>query len=134
MRDNGWTPERSVKESITETVEVQGITYRSSMNAWDEVGKTSFSTYQGRKLQGLPLEDCLRLEPLPILERYDIYGVSYGSLADVAKAYDLTVGQLASRLNNMTLEQAVIYKPSNGRYSESTFERNPDLANTPGTL
>lgn len=134
MRDNGWTPERSVKEGITETVKVQGITYRSSMNAWDEVGKTSFSTYQGRKLQGLPLEVCLGLEPLPRLERYDIDGVSYGSLADVAKAYDLTVGQLVSRLNNMTLEQAIIYKPSNGRYSESTFEKNPDLANTPGTL
>lgn len=134
MRDNGWTPERSVKESITETVEVQGITYRSSMNAWDEVGKTSFSTYQGRKLQGLPLEVCLGLEPLPRLERYDVYGVSYGSLADVAKKYNLTVGQLTSRLNNMTLEQAVIYKPSNGRYSESTFEKNLDLANTPGTL
>ena len=134
MRDNGWTPERSVKEGITETVEVQGITYRSSMNAWDAIGKTSFSTYQGRKLQGLSLEVCLGLEPLPRLDRYDINGVPYGSLADVAKAYDLTVGQLASRLNNMTLEQAVIYKPSNGRYSESTFERNPDLANTLGTL
>ncbi|MGM0429772.1 MAG: hypothetical protein ACQEQ2_05685 [Pseudomonadota bacterium] len=104
------------------------------MNAWDKVGKTSFSTYQGRKLQGLPLEVCLGLEPLPRLERYDINGVSYGSLADVAKEYDLTVGQLVSRLNNMTLEQAVIYKPSNGRYSESTFEKKPDLANTLGTL
>jgi len=134
MRDNGWTAERSVKEEITDTVEVQGITYRSSMNAWDEVGKTNFSTYQGRKLQGLPLEVCLGLEALPTLERYNIHGVSYGSLADVAKAFDLTVGQLASRLNNMTLEQAVIYKPSNGRYSESTFEKNPDLSNTPGTL
>lgn len=134
MRINGWTPERSVKEGITETVEVQGITYRSSMNAWDEVGKTSFSTYQGRKSQGLPLNVCLGLEPLPRLDRYDINGVSYGSLADVAKAYDLTVGQLTSRLNNMTLEQAVIYTPSNGRYSESTFERNPDLANKTGTL
>ena len=134
IRNNGWTPERSVKEGITETVEVQGITYRSSMNAWDEVGKTSFSTYQGRKLQGFPLEVCLGLEPLPRLERYDIYGVSYGSLADVAKTYNLTVGQLASRLNNMTLEQAVVYKPSNGRYSESTFKKKPNLANTPGIL
>lgn len=134
MRDNGWTPERSVKEGITEVVEVQGITYRSSMNAWDEIGKTSFSTYQARKLQGFPLEVCLGLEPLPRLERYDINGVPYGSLADVAKAYDLTVGQLASRLNNMTLEQAVIYKPSNGRYSESIFEKNTYLANMPGIL
>lgn len=134
MRDNGWTPERSVKEGITETVEVQGITYRSALNAWDEVGKTSFSTYQGRKLQGFPLEVCLGLESLPKLERYDINGVHFGSLADVAKAYDLTVGQLASRLNNMTLEQAVIYKPSNGRYSESTFKKNPELSNAPGTL
>ncbi|HAS1031284.1 TPA: hypothetical protein I3782_004197 [Enterobacter cloacae] len=134
MRINGWTPERSIKESLTETVEVQGITYRSSMNAWDRVGKTSFSTYQGRKYQGLPLEVCLGLEPLPVLERYDIDGVSYGSLADVAKSYDLTVGQLVSRLNNMTLEQAVVYKPSNGRYSDSAFENNPDLASIPGTL
>ncbi|MFG0416022.1 GIY-YIG nuclease family protein [Pseudomonas sp. zjy_8] len=134
MRDNGWTAERSVKEEITETVVVQGITYRSSMSAWDEVGKTNFSTYQGRKSQGFPLEVCLGLEPLPTLERYDISGVSYSSLADVAKAFDLTVGQLTSRLKNMTLEQAVIYRPSNGRYSESTFKKNPDLANTPGTL
>lgn len=34
----------------------------------------------------------------------------------------------------MSLEQAVIYKPSNGRFSESIFEKNQELANTLGTL
>lgn len=134
MRDNGWTPERAVKEDIAEAVEVQGIQYRSAMNAWDIIGKTSFSTYQGRKLQGLTLEVCLGLEPLPRLERYEINGITYGSLSEVAKAYSLSVGKLTSRLNNMSLEQAVTYKPSNGRFSESVFEKNPELANTPGTL
>lgn len=134
MRDNGWTAERAVKEDITETVEVQGVSYRSAMAAWDAIGKTSFSTYQSRKSQGLSLGVCLGLEPLPSLGRYEVNGVTYGSLAELAGAYNLTFCQLTSRLNNMSLEQAVTYQPSNGRFSKSGFDRNPELANTLGRL
>ncbi|MBG0847681.1 GIY-YIG nuclease family protein [Pseudomonas chengduensis] len=123
-----------MKEEISETVEINGVRYRSAMNAWDKIGKTSFSTYQGRKSQGLSLEVCLGLEPLPKLERYEVGGKPYGSLAEIAETYNLSIGQLTSRLNNMSLEQAVIYKPSNGRFSESIFEKNQELANTLGTL
>ena len=134
IRDNGWTPERAVKEDTTEVVEVRGIRYRSSQNAWDEIGKTNFAVYQARKTLGHSLEVCLGLEPLPSIERYELNGKTYGSLSEVAKENDLSVGQLTSRLKNMSLEEAVIYKPSNGRYSESVFEKDPELANTLATL
>ncbi|WP_139167173.1 GIY-YIG nuclease family protein [Chromobacterium sphagni] len=134
MRDNGWPPEQAVREEIAESVEINGKKYRSAMNAWEEIGKTNFTTYQSRKSQGLPLEVCLGLDPLPKLERYELNGVSYSSLNEIAAAFDLSVSQLTYRLNSMSLEQAVVYKPSNGRFSTSIFEKNPVLANSTGTL
>ena len=134
MRDNGWSAERAVKESITDSVTVDGITYRSAMSAWEKIGQTNFSTYQGRKSKGYEVPVCLGLEPLPLESRYFVQGRTFSSIAEVANFYNLTPGQLNSRLNNMDLEQAVIYQPSNGRYSRSVFNKNPTLAKSAGVL
>ncbi|NDJ84148.1 hypothetical protein GXP65_24255 [Vibrio campbellii] len=134
MRDNGWSAERSVKEPISDRVEVDGIIYRSSMSAWEAIGETNFSTYQGRKANGHELRVCLGLDPLPTESRYVIHGKTFSSLAEVASYYHLNSAQLNSRLNNMSLEEAVVYQPSNGRYSRSIFKKNPELAKAPGVL
>lgn len=134
MRDNGWSAERAVKEEISEKVTINGKQYRSAMSAWESVGLTNFVTYQGRKTKGFSLEVCLGLQPLPSEEKYQIGEMTYGSISEVANAYNLTVGQLASRLNTMTLEEAVVYTPSNGRYTAASFKRNPELANSKGIL
>lgn len=134
MRDNDWTAKQAVTEPISELVTVNGTTYRSAMNAWEVIGQTTFSTYNTRKANGFPLEVCLGLEPLPPLERYELHGKTYGTLAEVALAYGLTTGQLNSRLKQMSLEEAVDYSPSNGRYSEAIFKENPRLAQSIGRL
>lgn len=134
LRINGWSPERAVKEPIPDCVKVNGTKYKSAMNAWDNIGKTSFATYQGRKRQGLPLEVCLGLAPLPQEDKYELKGKSYHSLKELAADYDLSVGQLSGRLQTMSLEEAVSYVPSNGRYTEARFRDDPELAATIGTL
>jgi len=134
MKINGWTAERAVTEPLYDEVEVGGQSFKSALNAWEAIGETNFSTFQARRSNGLPLDVCLGLNPLPSQDRYEINGQSFSSLADVAEAYGLTQSQLSSRLRNMNLEEAVEYNPSNGRFSEAVFERDESLAQSPGIL
>jgi hypothetical protein len=134
IRDNKWSAERAVKEPISDCVEVAGIQYRSAMSAWNAVGQTNFPLYQSRKSAGLPLEICLGLAPLPSEDRYELNGKTFASLPEVAVAFDLTAGQLHSRLKTMSLEEAIQYVPANGRYTLRRFEDDPALASTRGVL
>lgn len=134
MRDNGWSAKKAVTEPIYESVTVNGKKFRSAMSAWEEIGQTSFSTYTARKSNGHTLEACLGLEPLPSLERYELHGKTYSTITEIATSHNLTVGQLSSRLQKMSLEEAIDYSPSNGRYSEAIFKENPDLAKSIGRL
>ena len=104
------------------------------MSAWESEGETSFSVYQARKTSGHKLEVCLGLEPLPKKERYELDSKSYSSLGDVAADYGLNEDQLSSRLRNMSLEEAVNYNPSNGKYSTAYFRKFPDVAQSSGSL
>jgi hypothetical protein len=54
-------------------------------------------------------------------------------MTEVASFYNLTRAQLSLRLN-IDLEQAVIYQPSNGRYSRNVFKKNPVLAKSKSIL
>lgn len=134
IRDNKWDAERAVKEKISESVIVNGIEYRSALNAHDMIGQKTLATFNARKLKGFSLEVCLGLEPLPPLQRYDLNGKVYNTLSEVAEDYDLSVSTLTARLYNMSLEEAVVFKPMNGRYSAVVFARDPELANTAGTF
>lgn len=134
IRDNGWTPERAVKESPSDPVTIDGVTYRSSMSAWEAIGTTNFPTYQARKTQGLPITVCLGLAPLPTEGRYEIGDRVYSTLPKVAEAFGLTLSQLHGRLNKMSLEDAVRHVPANGRYSLKRFIEEPDLAQSTGIL
>lgn len=134
IRGNGWSYERAVSEGISKKVVVDGVLYRSALKAWEAVGKTSYSQYEGRQLKGFPLEVCLGLEALPRRATYEVDGVIFGSLSEVAAAYGLSTQQLLYRLNSMELEDAVRYVPSNGRYSRVAFERDPSLGATTGVL
>lgn len=130
----GWSAERSVKETVGVPVTVQGVVYRSAMHALERVGETSLSTYQGRRKMGFPLLVCLGLEPLPNQGRYEVHGEQYSALSEVARAYGLNVGQLNGRLKIMPLEEAVVYQPSNGRYTRSSLDSNLELAKSNGVL
>ncbi|GGE80142.1 GIY-YIG nuclease family protein [Massilia psychrophila] len=134
MRDNKWDANRAVKEPVSKPVKIDGVTYRSGMSAWEEVGRTNYTTFLARQRDGHSLEISLGLAPLPALERYEVNAVTYPSLAALACAHDLTAGQLVSRLKTMSLEEALVYKPSNGRYSDTIFERDQALAATIGSL
>lgn len=134
IRDNNWSPERAVKEPVSEQVTVNGAVFRSATKAWEILGTTSWSTYEGRKLNGHPLEVCLGLLPLPSLERYEVNGHVYSTIAAVAKAYNLSTSKLTGRLHSMSLEEAVEYIPANGRYSEARFKEDPNLASALGTF
>lgn len=133
MRINGWSAERSVKEP-TNSVVINGIRYKSAMNAWENIGKTSLTTYQGRKATNFPLDVCLGLTPFPSQQVYEVDGREFPSLGEVANAYNLTVAQLSNRLRDMPLEEAVKHIPSNGRYSAKKFKNSPTLARTIGVL
>lgn len=130
----GWTPERAIKENVGEVVVVRGQAYRSAMSAWESIGKTNSSTYHSRRSNGYSIEVSLGLEPLPSELKFEINGVLHESLQEVAQAYNLTKQQLTYRLNFMSIEDAVIYRPSNGRYTLKAFNRNPELANTAGMI
>jgi hypothetical protein len=134
IRENGWSAKRAVSEPISESVIVNGKEYRSAMSAWEAIGQTSSSVYNARKTNGHKLEVCLGLEALPPLDRYELHGKKYASLAEVGLAYGLSVGQLQSRIQGMSLEEAVDYTPSNGRYSETIFKENITLAKSLGRL
>ena len=125
---NNWSYERAVKEPILEQITVDGKVFRSATKAWEAIRKTSWSTYEGRKLCGHSLEVCLGLQPLPTLDRYEVFGVVYSTIAEVAKAYYMSSSQLSGRLQMMTLEEAVEYIPANGRYTEARFKEDPSLA------
>lgn len=129
-----WSCERAVKEPVSDQVTVEGKVFRSATKAREDIGKTSLSTYEGRKLGGHTLEVCLGLQPLPSLDRYEISGIVYSTIAEVAKAFNMSSSQLSGRLQTMTLEEAVEYVPANGRYTEARFKEDPNLAYATGTF
>ncbi|MGH8450000.1 hypothetical protein [Pseudomonas sp.] len=131
---NKWTAKKAVTEPLANPVQVNGTHYRSAMSAWEAIGKTTLATYQGRIASGHSLEISLGIEPLPSLDRYEVNGVKYSTLAAVAAAHGLTLPTLTSRLLSMSLEEALIYIPITGRYSAGVFKKKPALANSPGTL
>lgn len=125
----GWTVERAVSEPPQDTsVTVCGVKYRSTDQAWEQLGKAPYSTFVGRRSKRLPLEVCLGLEPLPPRMRYQVKGKSYRSLADVADAYSIPLTTLRQRVRLMSLEKALAYVPRMGRYSPAVFKRDPALA------
>lgn len=131
----GWSPDRAVKEPVSDNVVVNGITYRSALAAWEAVGKTDFIAYQGRKNRNLPLDVCLGLTPIPRQPKYEINGKVFATLEEVATEFNLTVGQINHRLLTMSLEEAVVYTPQNkGQYSSARFRDDPKLAKTIGNL
>ncbi|HCR71033.1 MAG TPA: hypothetical protein DIW23_06285 [Anaerolineae bacterium] len=129
----GWTATKAVKEVTDDIVTINGKTYKSALAAWEEIGITSFTTYQGRKANGYALEVCLGLLPIPKQQKYEINGRSYATLEEVAKSFNLTVAQINSRLQTMSLEEAIIYTPqNNGQYNMARFDGDPKLAKTIG--
>lgn len=130
----GWSAEKAVRGIVWEPVVVGGRKFKSAMNAWDEIGKTSFMTFQGRKNLGYSLAICLGLEPLPKVDRYVVYGKSYPSLEAVADEFGLSVGQLSNRVNSMTIEEAVEHNPRTGKYSTKRFQEDPELGASIGVL
>ncbi|KWU52759.1 hypothetical protein [Pseudomonas palleroniana] len=131
---NKWTAKKAVTEPPTNPVVVNGAHYRSATCAWEKIGKTTLATYQGRIANGHSLMVSLGLEPLPSLDRYEVAGVKYSTLAEVAAAHSLTLPALNSRLLSMSLEDALTYTPTTGRYSAGVFKKNSALAASPGTL
>jgi hypothetical protein len=134
MRDNGWSAEKAVSAGKYEAVEIEGLSFKSGLNAWEEIGETSYSSFQSRKRAGFDLEICLGLMPLPEQEKYELNGVSYSNIEQVATAYGLSETQLRYRLQSLSIEEAVEYIPSNGKYCETYFERNPEFATSIGFL
>lgn len=131
---NNWSCERAVMEPVSDQVTVNGKVFRSATKAWETIGKTNWSTYEGRKLGGHSLEVCLGLKPLPSLDRYEVFGVVYSTIAEVANAVNMKSSQLSGRLQTMTLEEAIEYVPANGRYTEARFREDPNLAAATGTF
>lgn len=134
VRGGGWSYERAVTESASEEVVVRGTRFRSALQAWETIGKTSYSQYEARRIRRHPLEVCLGLDPLPKKTKYKVDGKAFGSLSEVARAFGLTTGKLRYRLNHMGIQEAVQYVPANGRYSKAGFDRDPVLAATIGSL
>jgi len=130
---SGWTAERAVTEPKSAEVTVNGVTYNSAMSAWQKIGKTSFFVFNARKTAGHDLEVCLGLKPIKD-DSQVVNGVTFGSLAAVAEAYDIKETVLSGRLNRMSLEEAIVYKPANGRYTAKRFRDDLQLANSPGLL
>lgn len=132
--NNRWSPEKAVKEVIGEKVVINGKSYKSPRAAWESIGTVTESNFSSRKAQGLPIEICLGLSPLPKEDKYFVNGTGYPSLEALAVSYDLTPGQLVHRLRTMNVEDAVIYKPTYGGYTQKRFDDDPQLALLQGAL
>ena len=131
----GWSAEKAVKEPVSETVIVNGKSYRSAQAAWKAVGKTSFITFQGRKNRGFSLDICLGLASIPKLGKYKVFGKVFSTVEEIAKEFSLTVGQINHRLQTMSLEEAITYTPQNkGQYNYTRFRDDPKLAKTIGNF
>ena len=132
---NGWSPEKAVKEPVSDSVIVNGKFYRSALAAWKAVGKTSDITFQGRKNRGFSLDVCLGLAPIPKQGKYKIFGKVFATIEEVAKEFNLTIGQINHRLQTMSLEETVTYTPQNkGKYNYTRFRDDPKLATTIGNF
>lgn len=134
INTNNWSCERAVKEPVSDQVTVDGRAFKNATKAWETMGKTNWSTYESRKLGGHSLEVCLGLQPLPSVDRYEVFGISFPTIAEVANAFNMSSSQLSGRLQTMTLEEAVVYVPANGRYTEARFKEDPNLAYATGTF
>jgi hypothetical protein len=55
-------------------------------------------------------------------------------MSAVANKYDIKESVLWSRLNRMSISEAVVYNPSNGRYTTKRFKADPALARSVGYL
>ncbi|MBL9144419.1 MAG: hypothetical protein JNM99_12140 [Verrucomicrobiaceae bacterium] len=129
----GWTAEKAVTEAIGQSVDVNGKTYKSALNAWEQLGKTTLFVFNSRRQAGHDLMICLGLAPLRD-QSHQIDGKTYPSLLAVAEAYGIKESVLASRLNRMSISEAARYAPSNGRYSSKRFKEEPELAHSIGWL
>jgi len=125
--------ERAVTEPKYSEVIVDGVAYKSALNAWQKIGKTSFFVFNARKAAGHDLEVSLGFRPIKD-ESQVVNGVKYESLAAVAEAHGIKESVLSGRLNRMSLEEAIAYKPANGRYTSKRFKKDPQLAISPGHL
>ncbi len=128
----GWSltkPRKGLK-----AVEVNGVEYGSALTAFREIGKVGISTYQARMLAGLSLDVCLGIAPHPKEERYSVFGENFGTIVEVADAYDIPIGTLIGRIANMPLEDAILYIPRNGRFNATAFSRDSSLANRDALL
>lgn len=58
-----WTIESAITTPVkVRSVVINGVKYRSANDAFNKIGKVSFTTYQGRREMGKRLEVCLGLE------------------------------------------------------------------------
>jgi hypothetical protein len=129
----GWEQERAVSEPATESVEVCGRSFASATSAWREIGKTSLAVFSSRRSAGNPLEVCLGLIPLND-KSIEVNGEVFEGLAAVSSAFGIKLSTLKSRILKMSLEEAISYNPTNGRYSTKMFEKDRDLASSIGSL
>jgi DNA-directed RNA polymerase specialized sigma24 family protein len=134
IKTYGWDPERAVSEQVAAPVEVDGKSYRSALAAWNVLGETAFSVFSFRRKKGYSLRVSLGLDPVPTKERYEVQGEAFASLEEVSDRFSVPVGHLQSRLKRMNIEEAVVYKPIVGRYTEAKFAADPELASRLGTL
>lgn len=130
----GWPLARIIAEPTSDRVIVNGREFRSAMAAWDELGTTSFAVFHSRRSVGHHLDICLGLKPLREGTTYQVFGKEYPDLDAVSQAFEVSVSKLETRLGRMTIEEAVQFKPSNGKYTLKQFERNHMLAESPAFL
>jgi hypothetical protein len=131
----GWTAERAALTPEKPSVAFEGVVYKSHQAVWEARGNCALSTFMTRRKQGLAMEVCLNLKPVPKAAKYEVFGRKFASIAEVATGFGLTPQQLHSRLRNLTLEQALAYRPqTNGRYSAKLLARDQNLAKTSAIL
>lgn len=129
-----WSPDRAVKESVSNPVVIDGVEYRSALNAWESIGINPLTEFNSRMGRKLPIKVCIGIDPIPPINVYEFRGKVYNSMEELAEEYGLRIGQLQYRLTIMSLEEALDYQPRNGRYTSKSFEDDPELATTRGSL
>jgi hypothetical protein len=130
----GYTAEEAVKlNGKYKPVDLNGKKYSSMTELAKEYGLT-IEILQGRLADGSTLQQALGIELKETKNSIWFEAEHYQSLVDLANKQNIPIGALRSRINSMSLKEAIdagtlIRNP--GRYNETILERDCELANTP---
>ena len=133
-----YVPNDDLGSGTAKSVTVEGKKFRTISEAAREYGLIA-ENVQAALQKGFTIEQALKLEIRPTEDSFFFEGKFYKSREHLCRKFNFSSSLMHNRLNRgLTIREALNLGNENigneGRYNQTIFERNQDLANSSGKL